>query len=449
MAATTDNRREIGDLIDSLPLSGLHLYVMLLSALCVVCDGFDLQALALTVPALSKAWSLPPPSFSSALSASLLGMGIGAAFTAPLGDRFGRRTLLSTSLFVMGLGTLACVTASSTTQLMVYRFITGIGIGGSMPNAFSLTADYLPRARRAALLTATYCNTATGAMIGSFSAPWLIQRFGWQGPFIAGGALPILVGILLLLTAPESLKFLLHRRPGSAAIARILRRIAPGVSAQSVYLQPSAQTAAGTVRDLFTPRFRTLTLWLWLAFAMNAFILYLLVSWLPTLLTSAGWSNSQALHAAAFNQIGAIAGGISLAWLMGRLGHERTLLVSYLLCATVLTTFLIMPSQFWTWGILLLLNGLCIGGAQFAIPALGATYYPAAILSTGTGWASAIARIGAFLAPLVGGALLKEGFSTDSVLALLAIPALVAALAMYFLGVSTTDTRNKPAADTR
>ena len=429
----TDQRREISDLIDSAPLSGLHLYVMLLSALCVMCDGFDLQALALTLPALSKAWALPPPNFSSALSASLLGMGIGAAFIAPLGDRFGRRTLLSSALFVMGLGTLACATTSNTTELMVYRFITGIGIGGSMPNAFSLTADYLPRARRAALLTATYCNTATGAMIGSFSAPWLIARFGWQGPFIAGGVLPILVGILLLFTAPESLKFLLHRRPGHAAIGKILRRIAPNVPPQSVYLQPPPQATAGTIRDLFTPRFRTLTLWLWLGFAMNAFVLYLVVSWLPTLLTSAGWSSTQALHAAAFKQIGGIVGGISLAWLMGRMGQERILLVSYLLCAMVLLTFLVAPSQFWTWGVLLLLNGLCIGGAQFAIPALGATYYPASILSTGTGWASAIARVGAFTAPLLGGALLQEGFAPRHVLALLAVPALVAAMAMYFL----------------
>ncbi|HXC59880.1 MAG TPA: MFS transporter [Steroidobacteraceae bacterium] len=430
----TDSRRvEVGSLIDSVPFSGLHLYVMLLAALCVMCDGFDLQALALTVPALSKAWSLPPPSFSAALSASLLGMGLGAAFIAPLGDRFGRRALLATALFVMGLGTLACVTAENTTELLIYRFITGIGIGGSMPNAFSLTADYLPRARRAALLTATYCNTATGAMVGSFSAPWLIERFGWQGTFIAGGALPIVVSILLLLTAPESLKFLLHRRPGHPGIARILRRIAPDVPVEAVYLQPPSHAMGGSLRDLFAPRFRTLTLWLWLGFAMNAFVLYLIVSWLPTLLTSAGWTSTQALHAAAFNQIGGIVGGISLAWLMGKLGQERTLLVSYLLCAMVLTTFLVAPSQFWTWGILLLLNGLCIGGAQFAIPTLGATYYPAAILSTGTGWASAIARMGAFLAPLLGGALLNAGLSTSRVLALLAIPALIAALAMYFL----------------
>lgn len=429
----TDRRIEIGDLIDSRPISALQVYVIVVCAMCVVFDGLDLQIMALTVPALSKAWSLPPPSFSTALSAALLGMGIGAAFIAPLGDRFGRRTVLCTALLVMGLGALVCTTAETTTQFVIYRFITGIGVGGSMPNAFSLTADYLPRARRSALLTAMYCNTATGALIASFAAPWLIERFGWQGPFIAGGALPILGSILLLLTAPESLKFLLHRRPGHAGIARVLRRIAPDVPAQAVYLQPPSQATAGTIRDLFTPRFRTRTLWLWLGFAMNAFVLYLLVSWLPTLLTTHGWTSKQALYAAGFNQIGGIIGGISLATLMGRLGQERTLLVSYVLCAGVLLAFLIAPSQFWTWGVLLLLIGLGIGGAQFAIPALGATYYPPAILSTGTGWASAIARIGAFVAPLLGGALLKEGFSASSVLALLAIPALTAAVAMYFL----------------
>jgi AAHS family 4-hydroxybenzoate transporter-like MFS transporter len=402
--------------------------------MCVIFDGLDLQVMALTVPELTKAWALPAPSFSTALSAALLGMGLGAAFIAPLGDRFGRRTVLSTALFVMGLGALACATAHNTTELVIYRFLTGIGVGGSMPNAFSLTADYLPRARRSALLTAMYCNTATGALIASFATPWLIERFGWQGPFIAAGVLPILGSILLLLTAPESLKFLLHRRPGHAAIARILRRIAPDTPAQSVYLQPPPQATAGTVRDLFTPRFRTRTLWLWLGFAMNAFVLYLLVSWLPTLLTTHGWTSKQALYAAGLNQIGGIFGGITLATFMSRLGQERTLLVSYMVCAAVLLSFLVAPSEFWTWGVLLLLIGLGIGGAQFAIPALGASYYPPAILSTGTGWASAIARVGAFVAPLLGGALLSDGFSTSTVLALLSIPALTGALAMYFLG---------------
>ncbi len=170
---------------------------------------------------------------------------------------------------------------------------------------------------------------------------------------------------------------------------------------------------AGSVRDLLTPLYRQRTLWLWLGFAMNAFVLYVVVSWLPTLLVGAGWSRTQALQAVAFNQVGGILGGLSLAWLMDRMGAERTLFASFLLSAAVLIAFQVVAPGFWTWGVLLLLVGACFGGAQFAIPTLTAAYYPAAILATGSGWASAIARAGAFVAPLTGGALLAQGMATQ------------------------------------
>ncbi|MBK9252481.1 MAG: MFS transporter [Proteobacteria bacterium] len=425
-------RVEIQDLIDSRPLSGTQIFVIVVCALSVVFDGFDLQVMALTVPALSQAWGLPPPQFSAALSASLFGMGLGAAFLAPLGDRYGRRAMLVLSLIAVGIGALACAGAQNVTQLAVFRFITGIGLGVSMPNAIALTADYAPRARRSALVTAMYCNTATGALVAGLSAPWIVARLGWQGPFLVGGVLPIAAALLLLVT-PESLKFLLHRRPGHASIARILRRIAPAVDPATVYVAPPPDVSSGGMRDLFAPSYRLRTLWLWLAFAMNAFILYLLVSWLPTLLLAAGWSASQAQQAVAFNQAGGILGGLLLAWLMDRLGGERILLVGFLVSAASLLLFLVAPSGFWTWGALLLVIGACIGGAQFALPSLGTRYYPAAILSTGTGWGSAAARVGAFVAPLLGGALMAGGMTTQNLLTLLALPALVAAVAMVGL----------------
>jgi len=336
------------------------------------------------------------------------------------------------SLIAVGIGALACAGAQNVTQLAVFRFITGIGLGVSMPNAIALTADYAPRARRSALVTAMYCNTATGALVAGLSAPWIVARLGWQGPFLVGGVLPIAAALLLLVT-PESLKFLLHRRPGHASIARILRRIAPAADPATVYVAPPPDVSSGGMRDLFAPSYRLRTLWLWLAFAMNAFILYLLVSWLPTLLLAAGWSASQAQQAVAFNQAGGILGGLLLAWLMDRLGGERILLVGFLVSAASLLLFLVAPSGFWTWGALLLVIGACIGGAQFALPSLGTRYYPAAILSTGTGWGSAAARVGAFVAPLLGGALMAGGMTTQNLLTLLALPALVAAVAMVGL----------------
>jgi AAHS family 4-hydroxybenzoate transporter-like MFS transporter len=424
---------EIDDLMDAQPLSGLQKYVLILCTLAVLFDGYDLQVLALTVPELTKAWRIAPASLSLALSASLLGMGLGAAFLGPLGDRYGRRTVLGATLAIVGASSLAAALAQDPLQLALCRLFTGAALGASLANAYTLTADFMPRRRRSSLITLSYCNTATGALVAGLVAPTLIGRYGWPGTFVVGGVLPLTLSVALLLTGPESIKFLLHRRPGSHAVARILDKIAPGVAADTVYLRPAIQVLAGSVRDLFKPPYRAPTLLLWLGFAMNSFNLYLLVSWLPTLLTGAGWLPAQASRAMSFNQMGGILGGLSLGWLMDRCGAERTLAIGFAVNATALLLFLVVPSGFLSWGALLLLIGACTGGSQFAIVSLAASLYPSSILATGSGWASAVARIGAFASPLVGGLLIAAGVAPTRVIAGLAVPAVVCLISMLAL----------------
>jgi AAHS family 4-hydroxybenzoate transporter-like MFS transporter len=424
---------EIDDVIDAHPLCGLQKYVLVLCGLAVMCDGYSLQDLALTAPALSKAWSITPASLTVALSASLLGMGLGAALLAPLGDRYGRRTVLAATLAIVGISALATALVHNTLQMGLCRFFTGAALGASLANAYTLTADFMPRRRRASLITLAYCNTATGALVASLLIPTLIARYGWPATFIVGGAFPLALSIALITTGPESIKFLLHRRRRDPAIAILLRNIAPEVEVESVYLQPSGQSLAGSVRDLFKPQYRVPTLLLWLSYAMNSFVLYLLVSWLPTLLTGAGWLPAQAIRAMAFNQVGGIVGGLSLAWLMDRFGAERTLAAAFAVNAAALLLFLIVPSGFLSWGALLLLVGACTGGSIFAIVSLAVSLYPSSILATGSGWASAIARVGAFASPLVGGALIAAGVAPTYVIAGLAVPAAIFVISMLGL----------------
>ena len=424
---------EIDEVIDAHRLGGLQKYVLLLTTLAVLFDGYDLQVLALTVPALTRAWGIAPAALSVALSASLLGMGIGAALLGPLGDRHGRRSVLAGTMAIVGVSSLAAALVHDPLQLALCRFVTGAALGASLANAYVLTADFMPRRRRATLITLSYCNTATGALAAGLVAPTLIARYGWPAAFVVGGVLPLALSVALVTTGPESIKFLLNRRPGQRAIAAILRRIAPGVAPERVYLKPPAQRLAGAVGDLFRRPYRAPTLLLWLGFGMNSFNLYLLVSWLPTLLTGSGWLPAQAIRAMAFNRLGGVLGGLSLAGLMDRFGAERTLAVGFAINAVSLLLFLVVPSGFLSWGGLLLLIGACTGGSQFAIVSLAAALYPSNILATGSGWASAVARIGAFISPLVGGALIAAGVAPTRVIAGLAVPAVVCLISMLAL----------------
>jgi AAHS family 4-hydroxybenzoate transporter-like MFS transporter len=429
---TTGPRVEIDDLLDANSLSTLQKYVLVLCTLAVLLDGYDLQVLALTVPSLTRAWGIAPAALSVALSASLLGMGLGAALLGPLGDRYGRRTVLAATMAIVGASSLTAALAHNPWQLALARLVTGAALGASLANAYVLTADFMPRRRRATLITLAYCNTATGALVAGLVAPTLIVHFGWPATFIIGGVLPLGLSALLL-TGPESIKFLLYRQPGSAATARILKSIVPSVAPDSVYLKPPAHELAGSVRDLLSRTYRWPTLCLWVGFGMNSFTLYLLVSWLPTMLTGAGWLPAQAIRAMAFNQLGGALGGLSLAWLMDRFGAERTLAIGFAINMVSLLLFLIVPSGFFSWGALLLVIGACTGGSQFAIVSLAAALYPSSILATGSGWASAVARIGAFASPLVGGALIAAGAAPIRMLAGLAIPAALCVISMLAL----------------
>jgi AAHS family 4-hydroxybenzoate transporter-like MFS transporter len=348
--------------------------------------------------------------------------------------------VLAASLAIVGITSLAAALAHDALQLALCRFFTGAGMGASLANAYTLAADFMPRRRRATLTILSYCNTATGALVAGLLVPSVIARYGWPATFVVGGAFPLALSAVLVTTGPESIRFLLQRRPGSRAIAMILRHIAPGVAAETVYLKPAAQRLAGSVRDLFTRTYRAPTLLLWLGFAMNSFNLYLLVNWLPTLLTGAGWLPSQASHAMSFNQLGGILGGVSLAGLMDRFGAERTLAVGSAVNAVALLLFLVVPSGFMSWGALLLVIGAGTGGSQFAIVSLSATLYPSGILATGSGWASAVARIGAFISPLIGGVMIAAAVAPTHVIAGLAGPALVCAISMLALS------RARPAA---
>ena len=155
-----------------------------------------------------------PASLSMALSASLLGMGLGAALLGPLGDRYGRRSILAATLAIVGMSSLAAALAHNAAATGAMPAFTGAALGASLANAYALTADFMPRRRRASLITLSYCNTATGALTAGLLVPTVLARYGWPATFVIGGVLPLALSLALLTTGPESIKFLLNRRPG-------------------------------------------------------------------------------------------------------------------------------------------------------------------------------------------------------------------------------------------
>jgi AAHS family 4-hydroxybenzoate transporter-like MFS transporter len=361
---------EIDDLIDARPLSGLQKYVMFLCALAVLFDGYDLQVMALTVPALSKAWALAPSNFSTALSASLLGMGLGAAFIGPLGDRYGRRR--TGRRWRLSASRRSLRRLRTTSQLALSPAGHRRRLGASLANAYTLTADFMPDGGRPASsrwhadtsALRPRCTYLVFNSVGGRHSSLAAYCPAAQHP--AGCA------------APESIKFLLHRRRRRGHCRYLAQDRAALTPRRSI--SSRGQSSEGSIRGLFARPPTTPTLLMWLGFAMNSFNLYLLVSWLPTLLTGAGWTPTQAIQAVSFNSLGGIIGGVSLAWMMDRFGAERTLSAGCIVNAIALSLFLVVPSGFLSCGAFLLVIGACTGGTVLIVSLAAMLHPPASLL---------------------------------------------------------------------
>ena len=416
-------RIEAGTLIDSRPVSALQLRIIVLCGLVLLLDGYDVQVMALAVPSVSRTWGLPASSFGLTLSAALIGMGFGAGLIAPLGDRIGRRPVMVATLALAGLATLGTVLSASLLHFVLWRFVTGVGIAASLSNATALTSEYMPARRRTWLTSIMYSNIALGGFFAGLFAPWLLNRSDWRALFLFGGAGALIVAALVALAVPESLKFLIARRPGHRSIARIVRRLSPEADPDGVGLAPEV-TRRRSVLDLFSREYLGRTALLWTLYVFTAFIIYILSSWLPTLLGQAGWPRDQALRGSVMFQLGGVAGSIGLSFLVDRGGLKRAFVLGYGIGAAALVGLLLTPSHFLIWSPLMIAVGVGISGCQCLVVAMAAAFYPLTIRATGVGWAVTSGRLGSVTAPLLGGAMMHL-LSPVQMLGVLVAPALL------------------------
>jgi AAHS family 4-hydroxybenzoate transporter-like MFS transporter len=430
---TTSQKVEVDKLIDERAMSGLQVRVIVLCSSIIFLDGYDIQTLAVTVNWLSAEWQLTGADFTLAQTAALIGYAVSAALVAGLGDRFGRRPILIGAAGLMGVASLFTAFSQNVDQLAFWRFLTGMGFGASVPNATAITSEFVPARRRAALITIMYGNIALGAVLAGFAAPPIYAAVGWEAVFILGGAGPLIICALLWFGLPESVRFLIEKRPGDPRIASILSRLAPDVDPRHATVAARSGVKRQSVLALLAPAYRARTLLLWLGVSLNLFSLFFLISWLSVLLRGSGWSPADASRGAVMLQIGGLISGLIMARYVDRGRTVPAMVTAYLVTAASLGLFLILPSDSGSWWLLLLTIGAGTSGTQFAFNALSAAFYPSLIRSTGVGWAVGVGRIGAILGPAFGGFIVRAQLQTSQVLGLLVIPVVLCAVCIMFL----------------
>jgi AAHS family 4-hydroxybenzoate transporter-like MFS transporter len=430
MATTVD----IHDFINSRKLSGYQITVLVLCFLVVAVDGFDTAAVGYVAPALVAEWKVTRPQLAPLFGAGLFGLMAGAFIFGPIADKVGRKAVLIFATAAFALASILSATATSIESLMIWRFVTGIGLGGAMPSAITLTSEYCPERNRSLLVMIMFCGFTLGGALGGLSSAVLIADFGWQGVLVLGGVLPLVLAIVLLFLLPESVRYLVLRGGRDAQVAKILHRIDPVAPVQGATFVGVRRVEGSPVGQLFKPGLVAGTLLLWATFFMSLLVFYLLTSWLPTLLNSAGQTMTASSLIALMLPIGSTVGAIGIGLLMDRYNPHLVLFFSYTLAAA----FILMLG-FSTASVLLLVisvfgAGIGTGGSQIGINALSAAFYPTASRATGVSWANAVGRIGSVVGSMIGGQLLSFGWGLGAVFSMAAVPALIAAIAIFAKG---------------
>jgi AAHS family 4-hydroxybenzoate transporter-like MFS transporter len=431
----------IDQFIDSRPFSSFQKRVLVLCFLVVAIDGFDTAAIGFIGPALRDQWHLSAAALAPLFGAGLFGLMAGALIFGPMADRFGRKTILVGSVLIFGAASLASSLSPDLLSLVLLRFVTGLGLGGAMPNAITLTSEYSPGHRRSGLVTLMFCGFTLGSALGGLVSAQLLADLGWRGILAIGGAAPLLLAPVLLLALPESMRFLLvakrtrasNQASNQASIARIATRIDPRLDPQTRFIASGAP-AKSSVRKLFAPDMIAGTLLLWATFFMSLLIVYLLSSWMPTLLAGNGISLRKASLMTATFQIGGTVGAIFLGRLMDSRNPHHVLSSAYVAAAAFIVMCALAGSSIATIVIAVFGIGVCVSGGQVGGNALAASFYPTASRATGVAWANAVGRSGSIAGSLLGGVMMSQNLDFKTIFLLLAIPSLAAAVSLAVLG---------------
>jgi len=429
------NEIDVRELINQRPLGRFQRLIICLGFIVIALDGFDITLMGFIAPELKAQWGVANHQLGWVISAALVGLTLGALFSGPLADRLGRRVIIINSVFFFGFWTIITAFSQNIDQMTFFRFMTGLGMGAAMPNVGTLISEYAPEKKRSFLITVVFCGFTFGAAIGGFAASWLIPRFGWHSLLLLGGVLPLLSVPLLLLKLPESVRFLVTKRASTQRISKIVEKLAPGSTHPETRFTLPPLVGKGAVRVVVSRDYRFGSVMLWIGYFMALFLVYLLGSWLPTLVKEIGLSVAQAAVITALYQAGGTFGSLFAGWMMDRVNPHRALGCIYLVGAAFTLSIGLAAHSEILLGLLAFGCGFCLNGANTGMNALSAGYYPTEARATGSSWMHGIGRTGAILSAFAGAQMLAWGWEFTQVFAIIAIPAVITACTIFAKGI--------------
>lgn len=433
-------------LIDGSKFNGYHAMILLWCFLILVLDGYDLAVVGAALPLIMKEMGVTATTAGFMASSALFGMMLGAMFFGTLADKVGRPRMLAMCIALFSVFTAAAGLTHDPVSFSATRFIAGLGIGGVLPIVAAQMGEYAPVSIRTRLVALVFAGYAVGGILVALTGKQLIQDHGWQSVFYVAG-LPILLLPLILKTMPESIPFLI-RGKRDADLRKIVGKIVPNYQlASDAQFVVSAKLRAdnATILELFQDRRGFSTVMIWIAFFFGLFMVYALSSWLTKLLALSGYSLGSALNFILVFNFGAILGAIGGAWLGDRYNIKHVLVSLYAVGAMSLTLMGFVKSTELLF-VMVFIVGATTLGTQLVAYAYAAAFYPAAIRSTGVGFASGVGRAGGILAPIMIGALVALNLPLEQNFMAIGLAGLLGMIAVVLINHRLCDSASQPAA---
>lgn len=431
----------VAEVIDKGSVSAQQLLVVGLCLFLNMLDGFDITAMAIVATAVATELDLTPDLLGWIFSFALAGMMVGAMLLAPISDIVGRRAVIITSVALVGGSILLTANATSLTEFFALRFISGMGAGAMLACQAALAAEYSPEKYRTLAVAAVTSGYPLGAMMTSVVAGFILPDYGWRGMFWFGGTLTLVMAVVAWLLLPESLKYLLEKRPENALarINKILRKLKKNPLADMPEVAAAEQKPKGglgkTMAMLVSKEHRVATLTLWAAFFLCFSTLYFLMSWIPKLMEDSGYERSVGRTAFFLFNFGGVIGIYVLGWLSTRWKLTNLILILSLSSAVGMVAFAMAPNQLNLLLLMIFLIGILQQGGFTGLYAVAAKVYPTEMRSTGIGWAIGLGRSGAVAGPAVAGYLIAAGFDMSANFFFFAIPMAIGGIIAYRLHV--------------
>lgn len=429
----SDLQNRFKNLIDNSPMSTFQIIIVAICFVLNMNDGIDVLVVSFSGSDITKEWGLSKTEMGYVFSAGLAGMMAGAFLLAPLGDKIGRRKVFLISLTFITSGMLLVFFCTSYTQLLLLRFLTGLGIGGILPTMAATASEFSNNKNRDFNVGLVQAGWPVGAIFTGFFCAYAIPEFGWRFAFLFAGGISLLMLIGVFVYMTDSLEFLAKKQPENAQqkINNLLTKMGHD-SIEALPQKPTEQTAA-PIKELFEPAYRNSTFKVWVAIFFGFLTLYTLMSWVPNIAKEAGLPFEMATYVGIALNAGAAIGTASMGWVAGRLGLKKTVLSFMLLAFAVMLIYGNFTLNTAMIFVMIFFIGIFVqGGFNGMYPTISRVY-PTEIRTTGVGFSIGVGRMGAILGPTLFGVLSDAGLSIQMLFSLFSLPLLVTGLAVYSL----------------